>query len=319
MEYRRQTLRFGAAMLVLAVAIRLLSAGFFAPLTELFTQQGWISALVYLETGWVVRFPQPQEQEAPVQTQAPTAPQYKPREFSGEDLQWVQVKYHCNYRPDLSELLTKPLSWERDQDGPEILIVHTHATETYTGEDIPYSGDYRTLDSKYNMLAVGERLAQALEAGGVSVLHDKTLHDYPSYNGSYDNARASIEAYLRQYPSIRMVLDLHRDASSSAQQLDTCATVHGEKAAQLMLVVGTDGGVAHPNWRENLSLALKMQVLLEKENPGLCRPMDLRWERFNADLSPGSLLVEVGGAGDSLQEALVAAQALGQGILQLLG
>jgi stage II sporulation protein P len=98
----------------------------------------------------------------------------------------------------------------------------------------------------------------------------------------------------------------------------TSATVGGQHSAQLMMVVGTDaGGNLHPNWQENLSLALKLTVLLEQENPGICRPINLRSERFNMDLTHGSLLVEVGAAGNTREEALIAANALAQAVLAL--
>ena len=154
---------------------------------------------------------------------------------------------------------------------------------------------------------------------GIGVIHHRDLHDYPSYNGSYANARQSIEAILEDNPDIALILDLHRDAAATDYgQMDTSATVNGQESAQLMLVVGTDdGGLDHPHWQENLSLALKLQVQLEKLYPGLCRPLNLCAERFNGDESPGALLIEVGAAGNTRPEALLAADALADGIIAL--
>ena len=129
------------------------------------------------------------------------------------------------------------------------------------------------------MVAVGDILAAQLEAMGIVVIHDRENHDYPSYSAAYGNSRKSVEAYLQQYPSIQVVLDLHRDAALNADgsQYATAATVGGQRSAQIMLVVGTDWlGGNHPNWQENLSLALKLQVLLEQENPGITRRTVLR-------------------------------------------
>ncbi len=320
MTQRRQVLRLGAVVIALAAAIRLLSGGFFTPI---FQSPQLVSFLMYLETGHVVRFtpwetPAPQETPpAPTEEQIPR-PQEKPV-FSAAQLENISLQYHCNYRPDLQTLLTKPLSWDLKAQAPTVLIVHTHATETFTEENIQYSGYYRTLDTNYNMVSMGDALAQMLRKGGIGVIHDKTLHDYPDYSSAYAATRETIAHYLQKYPSIRMVLDLHRDASDSPEgQLITSATVGGQKSAQLMMVVGTDaGGNYHPNWQENLSLALKLTALLEENNPGISRPIDLRSQCFNMDMCDGSLLVEVGAAGNTHQEAILAVNALGQSILQL--
>ena len=204
-----------------------------------------------------------------------------------------------------------------------MLIVHTHATEAYTqtpGREYEEDASYRTLEDRFNMVSIGEEVARVLEAGGITVLHDRSYHDYPSYNGSYGNARVAIEEYLRQYPSIQMVLDIHRDASDGADgsQLTTSAMVGGQQSAQLMVVVGTDAaGNYHPNWQQNLALGLKLSAVLERENPGVTRPVSLRSSRFNMDLTAGSLLIEVGAAGNTHEEALLAANALARGILTL--
>lgn len=328
MENQRQVLRLGTAVIALAVAIRLLSAGFFRPFAAVLQQPNAVSFLMYLETGRLVRFsaqmPQATEPSIPPTLSEQTDPETQPQEesvptFSRQELELVSVQYHCGYRPDLEALMTQPLDWDLKNGEPAVLIVHSHATETYTGENIAYSGTYRSLDEQYNMVSVGEEIARVLREGGITVLHDRTLHDYPDYNGAYSAARSTIQAYLQQYPSIRMVLDIHRDASDSTEgQLITSATAGGQRSAQLMMVVGTDAsGNYHPNWQENLSLALKLSALLEQTNPGICRPVDLRSERFNMDMTAGSLLVEVGAAGNTHQEALIAANALAQSILEI--
>ena len=196
-----------------------------------------------------------------------------------------------------------------------MLIVHTHATESYAG----ISGN-RTEDPNYNMLRVGAEIANILEQNGIEVIHDTTLHDEPSYNNAYNFARQTIEARLEEYPSIRMVVDVHRDAFdlTETEQLSTYALVDGQDSAQLMLVMGTDaGGRHHPNWQGNLAVAVKLQALLEEKYPGICRRMQLRTERFNQDLSPAGMLLEVGAAGDTLEQALVAARAFAESIVAL--
>ena len=276
-----------------------------------------VSALIFLETGRTAAFSdkvQPPEETTPTQT--PSHPVENPPVpvFVTGDLDLISMMYGCDYRPQLQPLLTQPLNWDLTGNEPTVLILHTHATESYAGTD-----GYRSQKESENMVSIGAEIARILETGGITVIHDKTLHDEPDYNTSYSYALRTIESYLAQYPSIRMVLDIHRDASGSTDgQMVTSATVGGQKSAQLMMVVGTDArGNYHPNWQENLALALKLTATLEQENPGICRPVNLRSERFNMDLTPGSLLIEVGAAGNKQEEAIIAANALAQAILSL--
>ena len=97
----------------------------------------------------------------------------------------------------------------------------------------------------------------------------------------------------------------------------TKCTIAGERGAQLMFVLGTDKRLNHPDWEENLSLALKLQVLLEKENPGICRDLTLSKNRYNQHLGKYALLIEIGAAGNTLDEAKLAARELGEAIARL--
>ena len=194
--------------------------------------------------------------------------------------------------------------------------MHTHGTESYALNAEDQTGSvFRTQDETQNVLAVGDALATALEQRGYGVIHDKTLCDYPEYTGAYNRSREVIEDNLQQYPSIAVVLDIHRDAveNSDGTQMRMACTVDGGTMSQLMLVVGTDdGGLTHPDWQENLSLAAVLQGRLDGAYPGMMRPLNLRSERFNQDLAPLSLLVEVGASGNTLEEAKASASRLGQ-------
>ena len=322
MDHQRRCLRTGAVIIGSAIILRLLSGGVLAPLVQLLTKPETVAVLMYLETGRVVRpytpMTYPAESPMPDWSQPPRAAPV----FTEEDLELLRIDNESGYSLDLSALLTAELSWQLAGNEPKVLILHTHGTESYTrspGESYTESGDYRTLDEGYNMISIGDHVADRLENAGIGVIHHRELHDYPSYNGSYANARQSIEAILEDNPDIVLILDLHRDAAATDYgQMDTSATINGQEGAQLMLVVGTDaGGLDHPNWQENLSLALKLQAQLEKLYPGLCRPLNLCAERFNGDESPGALLIEVGAAGNTHPEALLAADALADGIIAL--
>lgn len=330
MDQHTKAIRLGASVILCALLTRIFTAGILQPVTKFLLQPNIQAFLIYLETGRIVRFSpsfgenaNPDgESAAPVLSpDAEAFGEISAPIFRASDTELVDVRYYSSLRPDLEALLTAPLDWDLTGQEPTVLILHTHATESYTkrGEDYEESSAYRTLDEGYNMVAVGEAVAAVLERNGIRVIHDRELHDYPSYNGSYDHARKSITAYLEEYPSIRLVLDLHRDASGDINnQLRTQVTVNGEVSAQLMLVMGTDeSGMSHPDWEENLALGVKLHVQLEKIAPGITRPIVLRSQRFNQDLSTGALLIEVGAAGNTHREALTAARVLAQAIVEL--
>ena len=221
---------------------------------------------------------------------------------------------------ELGELFDAELTGE----GPQILIVHTHGSESYTpagDTDVVWSGDHRTTDSRYNVVAVGDAMAEVFSAAGISVLHDRTLYDYPAYSGAYDRSLAAIESYLAQYPTIRFILDVHRDAieDSAGNQYKVVSDIDGQTSAQMTLVVGSDGsGLSHPDWMENLKLAVALQNQLLQDYPTLMRPILLRNSRYNQHATTGSLLVEVGAAGNSPEEAHLAGTLLAQGMVELL-
>ncbi len=329
MELEQRSIRIGASVIACMVVLRMLGAGLPQPLTTALSSPTVASFILYLQTGRVVRPTAPQtpvqnntssteptQPPAPADPQTPTVPVFSP-----QDASLVEIHNTCGYPVDIETLLQAPLTWDLTDEQPSVLILHSHGSESYTKtESYEESTDYRTLNADYNMVSVGRRLMQQLTASGIHVLHDETLHDYPSYDGSYENARTSIESYLKQYPSIRLVLDLHRDAMEDAagNQLSYCTDINGTSVAKLMFVVGTDaGGLTHPNWQANMALAAKLHVQLARTYAGICRPISFRSQRFNQDLSAGAVLVEIGAAGNTRQEALAAADILAEAITAL--
>ena len=230
-----------------------------------------------------------------------------------DSAQGVYIENRPGLDLDVAALASADLSLELPEEGPQVLIMHTHGSEAYTpdGTDtyVP-TGECRTLDTAKNVVRVGDEIARVLTEMGLTVVHDTQLYDYPEYNGAYDRSLAAVEAWLEQYPSIRVVLDVHRDAlvGEDGTIYKPITTVGGEQAAQVMLVMGSNALYDHPGWQENLSLAVKIQKEMNTLWPTLARPIGLRENRYNQQTTTGSLLVEVGAHGNTLQEALAAAR-----------
>lgn len=209
-------------------------------------------------------------------------------------------------------------------DAPQVLIIHTHGSEAYTmppGEEYVPSSESRTLDTNYNVVRIGDEIASVLAEYGISTIHDRTIHDYPNYTGAYDRSLSSIEEYLSEYPSITFVLDIHRDAiyDGDGNPYKVVSVEPEGTAAQLSLVIGTNGsGLSHDNWKENLKLAAAVQNMILAEHPTLMRPIVVRNSRYNQHCTTGSLLVEVGAAGNSLDEALLAARLFAEGFAETI-
>ena len=209
-------------------------------------------------------------------------------------------------------------------EGPQILIIHTHTTEAYTpdGTDVytPDGGVARTLEEEDNMLRVGDEMERVFTEMGLSVIHDRTVHDYPQYNGAYTRSAQTVQKYLEQYPSIKIVLDVHRDAlaGEDGTVYKAVTVIDGVDTAQVMLVIGHGQDGSNPHWMENLALACKIQSSMNTLYPTLARPMTFRSSSYNQELSTDSLLVEVGTHGNTLQEALSAARLFARSAGQVL-
>ncbi len=246
-----------------------------------------------------------------------TPPQRQTPLFCAGDAQCLEVENSAGAVFDAAALLTADLQLDGGTtDAPRVLIVHTHATEAYAG-----SADYRSTDTAQNVVRVGQALAQALRAQGIAALHDTTLNDLEGYSDAYERIETRICDYLARWPSIRLVIDVHRDAAqnNAGEQVALCAQVDGARTARLLLVMGTEqGGLPYPGWQDNLALGLKLQCLGTRETPGLFRALTLRSARYNQHLCAYSLLLEVGAAGNTLEEAVRSAELFAQLLARLL-
>ncbi len=240
----------------------------------------------------------------------------------------VAVRNGSGVTLDLNDLLTrKPDIHITDTAEPQVLIMHTHTTECYLDYDAGFYNDTdptRTLDENKNVVAVGEIVAAQLRAAGIGVIHDKTVHDSPQYTGAYDRSKATIQKNLEANPTIQVVLDIHRDSiqRDSGTKVKPTAEIGGKKAAQMMIVLGmmNTASVPHPDWQENLSLAVRLQQELHTRYEGVMRPISLVGNaRYNQQLTHGSILVEMGSETNTLEEAMYSGQMLGRGLVKVLG
>ncbi len=239
----------------------------------------------------------------------------------------VRVK-NVNSKTDINikKLLESKADLTVDKEKPAVLIFHTHTTETYEILDRDFYAvghKTRSNDSAVNMVRVGEEIVKEIENAGYKVIHDKVIHD-SSYNGAYAHSRKSVESYLKEYPSIKVVLDIHRDAiqRSDGTKIKPIATVDGKKAAQIMIISGCqeEGGPIEgfPNWKKNLVFAIELQNTLEELFEGITRPLYFSPRKYNMDLTTCSLLVEVGSDANTLDEAVYTGRCLGKAVSRIL-
>jgi len=199
-------------------------------------------------------------------------------------------------------------------DGPLVLIYHTHTTEGYMpSEKYNYKPDstYHTKDLNFSVAKVGEIMAEELNRLKIPTIHNKTFHDLPTYMTSYTNSLKTVEQHLKQYPSIKIVIDLHRDAPVSDPQTSreiTTVQIDGTTYSRLLLVVGTDKTFPHPNWQENYRFAMLLSERLEQLYPGISRGVDVRKERFNQHVSNKAILLEIGSHGNTMEESIASAK-----------
>ena len=226
---------------------------------------------------------------------------------------------------DFMQLLRSPLTFQikRDADTPQVLIYHTHTSEAYLDEDVDFfyeSYESRTSNTRFNVVATGDAIAAVLEKNGIKTLHDTTVHD-ATYNGSYDRSARTVQQDMKRYPSVKVALDIHRDALGTEDcKIKTVFEHNGRKAAQIMILAGCDPdnerGFDH--WRSNLNFALKLQHTAEKLYPGMTRPLDFGCFAYNEYLCDGSLLIEVGTDANSVDEATYAGQLLADVLARVL-
>ncbi|MBQ2824760.1 MAG: stage II sporulation protein P [Clostridia bacterium] len=227
---------------------------------------------------------------------------------------------------NFEELLNLPLGFEfENTDEIQVLIFHTHTTESYLEYDEGYyhqSFYPRSEDSSKNMVSVGEEIAESLREKGIGVIHATEVHDSPEYTGAYDRSWETIKKYIEEYPEIKVVLDIHRDsiAGDDGVKFKPTFEAEGKKAAQIMIMAGCDttGEYGFPDWEYNLRFALKLQSCAEEMYPGMTRPLYFGDFSYNMPITRGSLLIEVGTDVNTLTEAQYTGKLLGNVLARVL-
>lgn len=236
----------------------------------------------------------------------------------------IAFKNYTSYDPDIGALLDSELPFTlKDNSTVQVLIYHTHTCERYLDEDVGYYyEDYypRSTDGDKGVVAVGDRIAASLKEHGIGVVHDKTLHDYPSYDGSYSRSWDTITEYKKKYPGIVVTLDIHRDAMTAddGTKYKPTFTYDGKKAAQIMIMSGWGDSEDFPTWDENLIFATKLQKECEDNYPGMTRPLYFGEFSYNMDFNNGSLLIEVGTDANTVDEASYTGELLGKALSSVL-
>ena len=218
----------------------------------------------------------------------------------------------------------KPNFVLEETNEPQVLIYHTHTTESYEPtETNTYDRQRptRSKDSKINVVGVGDEITKQLKARGIGVIHDTKIYDDPAYSGAYDRTNIMIKNTMKKHPKIKVLLDIHRDSITTEQKkrIAPVTVINNQKVAQVMIISGCDNGANHfKTYEKNLSFACFLQKQIESDFKHLTRPTSFKYKNYNQSLSEGALLVEVGSQANSAQEAQLAGRYFGTSLANAL-
>ncbi len=255
--------------------------------------------------------------------------QYPVLEFTSiqgsEAFEGIQVKNISSAELDIEEELSGKLGFAIEKNGePQVLIYHTHTSESFLPFDTGYYYESfypRSADRTQNVCAIGEEIVKVLNQNGIKAIHDMTVHDDPSYNEAYDRSYETVMKNIQKYPSIKVAIDIHRDGlGSEYQRSKPVCMVDGKKAAQFMILAGYNyaDDPDFADWEYNLRFALQIQKNAVEMYPDLARPLDFGDFTYNMDVNTGSLLIEVGADSNSIEEVRYTGYLLGNVLLRTL-
>ncbi len=237
------------------------------------------------------------------------------RDISGRLIQYVteeEVLYASSFVPDSWQHHFEKIKGITVSEDVQVLLYHTHNAETY----LPSYGVSKVNGENGGVAQAAKVLQESLQKKyGIRTVHNSTLHDYPNWNRSYQNSLATVQQLLKTYPNVKAVFDIHRDAGFTSKE-PTTAVVNGKKAARIMLVIGAN----HENWKENLAFARRLEEKCEELYPGLLRErIHIRETgRYNQQVHPRSVLLEIGSDLNTQEEADYALECFSHVVYEVL-
>lgn len=182
-----------------------------------------------------------------------------------------------------------------DNSKPQVIIYHTHSSESYQ----PYTeSNFHREEEKGTVREVGNVMTEELNRQGIAVVHDKTVHDRPSYNESYTRSLETVTSLMKKYPTAEIIIDLHRDAAAYTGNVGETIDIKGDTAAKYKLVVGQN----NDNYSQLMDFANKVNDTAEKLYPGFSGRIIEKEYRYNEYISDKYLLLEVGNNQNDIKE-----------------
>lgn len=223
---------------------------------------------------------------------------------------------------EATERPPSPLEEEKPPVGggqPLVGIYHTHDWESYISEfpglQVEQSEDLKLIQSeahdKRTIMGVGLNLAVRLKEHGVTTVYAEATHQRLGYDYAYSASRETARQILRDHPSVKILLDLHRDG---AWGLDTTTVIDGDRVAQIRCIIGKN----QPHWEENRAFCDRLMDRVDQMHPGIALPTRVQEDRYNQDLLPGAVLLEIGGALNRYEEADRAVTYLAEALGELI-
>lgn len=214
------------------------------------------------------------------------------------------INNYTSYTVDENALKNQEFEFYTGKNTPVVLIIHSHITECYApngASSVSSTFNFESQDRTQNIFAVGEAIADVLSASGIGVIHATE---------EASNAESLITEYRTAYPSIRFVLDVHRDGmyTTDGRIVRTDGEIANTSAAEIMLAVGTDSAGSSSNWQKNLAAAYQLSSMITEAEPKIMRSILLRPEGLGQQYAPSSLSLYVGTTGNTLSEALTSAR-----------
>ena len=191
---------------------------------------------------------------------------------------------------------------KEENQNPEVYIYNTHQGEQYQGKGL----------DEYNItpgvMMASYIMQDKLEKQNIKtiVLEDNII-DYMNLNNmkhsqSYKASRYFITSTIQNTPSLKLILDLHRD---SIEKEKSTAIIEGKACAKIVFVVGSE----YDTYENNLKLTNDLNEKIKDKYPDLTRGVIIKGGQgsngvYNQDISPKMTLLEIGSDTNNIGEVL---------------